>query len=47
MRLDTIRGKMDAAESMYHSQGFIETPAYYVNPMPEIVYYALELTASR
>lgn len=47
VRLDTMRGKMDAAEAMYRSQGFRETPAYYTNPLPGIVYYALDLSGSQ
>lgn len=47
MRLDTIRDRMTAAESLYRSIGFRETPPYYDNPIPGAVYYARDLTLPR
>ncbi|MFQ5971628.1 MAG: GNAT family N-acetyltransferase [Alphaproteobacteria bacterium] len=44
MRLDTIRDRMTAAEALYQSMGFRETPPYYDNPIPGAVYYARDLT---
>ena len=43
LRLDTISGRMAAAEAMYRQMGFEETPAYYDNPIREATYYRLRL----
>ena len=38
MRLDTLKS-MSAARALYSEYGFIQIPAYYHNPLPEVVYY--------
>jgi putative acetyltransferase len=43
MRLDTIPGRMPAAQHLYASLGFREIPAYYHNPLPAVVMLELEL----
>jgi carbonic anhydrase len=42
MRLDTIPGRMPAAQRLYASLGFQEIPPYYDNPLAGVV--MLELT---
>ncbi len=42
MLLDTLR-TMHAANGLYQRLGFREVPAYYHNPHPGVVYYALDL----
>lgn len=43
MRLDTIAGKMEPAIALYRSLGFKEIPPYYPNPVPNVVYFELQL----
>jgi GNAT superfamily N-acetyltransferase len=43
MRLDTFRGKMDRAIAMYRAAGFTEIPAWYDDPLPDIVCLQKEL----
>ncbi len=42
MILDTLP-TLQAAVSLYRTLGFVETPPYYDNPIPGVVYMALEL----
>ena len=44
VRLDTLHGRMDGAEALYRSLGFRETPPYCVDPLPEVTYYALDMS---
>lgn len=37
MRLDTL-ASLTAALQLYHALGFVEIPAYYENPISEVVY---------
>ena len=43
MRLDTIAGVMDRAIALYRSLGFRDIPPYYTNPVPNALYFELEL----
>ncbi len=45
LRLDTLPRRMPAADAMYQRLGWVETPAYYDNPIPDIVFYKLELAS--
>lgn len=42
MRLDTL-AHMTEAVTLYKSTGFQVIPAYYHNPLPDVVYFELEL----
>lgn len=42
MRLDTL-ASMEAAISLYESVGFQRIAAYYHNPIPDVVYFELQL----
>lgn len=44
VRLDTLHGRMDAAEALYRSIESRETPPYCVDPLPEVTYYALDMS---
>ncbi len=37
MRLDTISGKMDRAIAMYRAAGFVDIPAWYADPLPNMI----------
>ncbi|MBL8311046.1 MAG: GNAT family N-acetyltransferase [Burkholderiales bacterium] len=43
MKLDTLRGRMPAAISLYRSLGFVECEPYIHNPEPDVLYMALKL----
>jgi len=38
MWLDSLPGKMDSAIALYRERGFKEIPAYYDNPLEDVVY---------
>ena len=40
--LDTL-GTMEAAQSLYLSMGFKPATSYYVNPLPNVKYFSLDL----
>jgi ribosomal protein S18 acetylase RimI-like enzyme len=45
LRLDTLPA-METAVAMYRSLGFREIPAYHDNPLPGMLYFELDLSAS-
>lgn len=45
MRLDTIRARMVPANRLYEALGFRDVPPYYDNPLADVRYMELDLTA--
>jgi ribosomal protein S18 acetylase RimI-like enzyme len=45
LKLDTL-GRMEEARALYAKLGFRECAAYYDNPLPDVVYMSLSLSAS-
>jgi len=43
MRLDTFSGKMDRAIAMYRAAGFKDIPAWYDDPLPDIICLSKDL----
>lgn len=43
LRLDTLPSRMPAADAMYQRLGWVQTPAYYHNPVPGVVFYQFDL----
>lgn len=43
LRLDTLQSRMPAADALYRSLGWVQTPAYYNNPAHDVVFYQLDL----
>jgi GNAT superfamily N-acetyltransferase len=42
LKLDTLR-RMEGARALYAGVGFHECAAYYINPLPDVVYMSLTL----
>ena len=43
LRLDTLPPRMPEAQAMYRRLGCVETPPYYHNPVPGVVFMRLDL----
>ena len=43
MVLDTLN-RLEAATHLYQSLGFVRTGPYYDNPLPDVVYWKLDLS---
>ncbi len=43
MMLDTL-DTMQGAKALYRSLGFVDIAAYYDNPLPSVLYFAMELS---
>ena len=46
MVLDTLMSFTDAID-LYRRAGFVETPPYWQNPFPNVLYWRLDLRAPR
>ncbi len=47
LRLDTWPPRMPEAQAMYRRLGCVETPPYYNNPVPGVVFMQLDLETAR
>jgi hypothetical protein len=43
LRFDTLPPRMPEAQAMYRRLGCVETPPYYHNPVPGVVFMRLDL----
>jgi carbonic anhydrase len=44
MRLDTMGARMPSAVGLYRALGFVEIAPYRYNPMPDTIYFELDLS---